>query len=248
MECLTCGVDTVNPKFCCRSCAAKHTNKIPKRVIKKKCTKCDNLVPTHLDSLCAVHFLERKNALIDWRKRTIADYTERESTKRQHASSKFMHIRALNRSWNKDMKKKPCYNCGYDKHVELCHIKPLSDFDPSTTLEEINNPTNIVQLCPNCHWEFDNGLLSITRSTENSVEYLKPKRGYTLCLMICPSCLAEFTRKKGQTYLTKNEVFNCCSPRCRGVFSQRIKKEGLTQEIKRLLDLNFVKEFNPLLE
>ena len=52
-----------------------------------------------------------------------------------------------------------CQICGYDKHVEVCHIKPISKFDNSTPISVINHPTNLYVLCPNCHWELDHNLL-----------------------------------------------------------------------------------------
>ena len=54
-----------------------------------------------------------------------------------------------------------CYICGYNKHVEVCHIKPVSEFNDSITIQEINSLDNLVGLCPNCHWEFDNGMLKL---------------------------------------------------------------------------------------
>lgn len=54
-----------------------------------------------------------------------------------------------------------CAVCGYNKHAEIAHIKAVSDFDDSTTIEEINSPDNLIGLCPNHHWEYDNGLLDI---------------------------------------------------------------------------------------
>ena len=51
-----------------------------------------------------------------------------------------------------------CTSCGYDKHVEIHHIKSISSFivDSTATLYDVNNPDNLVYLCPNCHWEIDN--------------------------------------------------------------------------------------------
>ena len=87
MNCLNCGKETTNPKYCSKSCSATHTNILyPKRKTKKKCSVC-----------------------------------------------------------------------GYDKHVELAHIKAVSEFNVSDKLSDINNERNIIQLCRNCHWEFDNG-------------------------------------------------------------------------------------------
>lgn len=58
-------------------------------------------------------------------------------------------------------KPKRCMNCGYERHYEVCHIKPVSDFSDDSLISEINNINNLVALCPNCHWEFDNDLLDI---------------------------------------------------------------------------------------
>lgn len=54
---------------------------------------------------------------------------------------------------------KECYVCGYTKHVEACHKKSVKDFSDITLIKEINSPENLVALCPNHHWEFDNGFL-----------------------------------------------------------------------------------------
>ena len=52
-----------------------------------------------------------------------------------------------------------CKNCGYDKHIDVCHIKPVASFSESCTVAEVNSLDNLVGLCKNCHWEFDNQLL-----------------------------------------------------------------------------------------
>lgn len=54
-----------------------------------------------------------------------------------------------------------CAICGYTKHVEIAHIKAVSDFDDDALVSEINNSNNLIGLCPNHHWEYDNGLLKI---------------------------------------------------------------------------------------
>jgi hypothetical protein len=43
-----------------------------------------------------------------------------------------------------------------DKHVEICHRKAISEFPKDTLIIEVNNRNNVLFLCPNCHWEFDN--------------------------------------------------------------------------------------------
>jgi hypothetical protein len=48
-----------------------------------------------------------------------------------------------------------CSKCGYDKHIEVCHIKSIKDFDLETPISVINSLDNLMLLCPNCHWEKD---------------------------------------------------------------------------------------------
>ena len=55
---------------------------------------------------------------------------------------------------------KQCKNCGWQEHVEACHIRPLSEFYRLDSLVgEANDLSNLIYLCPNCHWLFDNGKL-----------------------------------------------------------------------------------------
>lgn len=54
-----------------------------------------------------------------------------------------------------------CAICGYDKHVEIAHIKAVSEFPDDATIAEINDASNLIGLCPNHHWEYDNGILEL---------------------------------------------------------------------------------------
>ena len=53
-----------------------------------------------------------------------------------------------------------CVVCGYSKHAEVCHKKDVLEFPDEATIGEINSIKNMVALCPNHHWEFDNGKMS----------------------------------------------------------------------------------------
>ncbi|MFN8530060.1 MAG: HNH endonuclease [Anaerolineae bacterium] len=71
-------------------------------------------------------------------------------------------LRALARSaYEQSGAPRVCKNCGYAKHVEICHIKAISSFPPETLVEVVNDAANLVALCPNCHWEFDHGMLTL---------------------------------------------------------------------------------------
>lgn len=130
--------------FCSSSCAAS-INNLGKQRNKPKPKKARQLPTSHELKLM-----------------TIADYQARPSVAGKHPSWLNSHIREFNRSWNKRLRMLPCQVCGYSAHVELAHIKPISSFDILTTLGEVNHPSNILVLCPNHHWEFDSGLLSLT--------------------------------------------------------------------------------------
>jgi hypothetical protein len=95
------------------------------------------------------------------KKTTIKEYQKSKSIKGKHPSWKSSHVRILNRSWNSILSLFPCQGCNYSKHVELCHIKPITSFDENTELGVVNDPENILVLCRNCHWEFDNNQLLI---------------------------------------------------------------------------------------
>jgi 5-methylcytosine-specific restriction endonuclease McrA len=160
-NCINCNKETNNPKFCSSSCAAIVTNKLyPKRKTKKTCTKCGKPVKSYRHTLCEKHHKEYTETRYDYfQTLPLKEYWNRKCLTNLHTSSKNAHIRGLARSKYKDLIKLPCANCGYDKHVELCHIKPLSSFSEDQTVGEANARNNIIQLCRNCHWEFDHGLL-----------------------------------------------------------------------------------------
>lgn len=155
-DCLECGKPTTNPKFCSRSCSAIFTNKAtPKRSKNNRCLSCGEPI------------LSRHQRCPDcrtrevWEGKTVGDYRRKMIQRGHHLSGLHTHIRAMCRYRYKDLQTKPCAVCGYSKHVELAHIRPLRDFPDETPLEVVNGRENVVQLCRNCHWELDNSLINI---------------------------------------------------------------------------------------
>lgn len=70
---------------------------------------------------------------------------------------------------------KACLLCGYDRCVDVCHIKQVSKFTATDKLSAINDISNIVYLCPNHHRELDSGILSdaeVGKVTETAYESL----------------------------------------------------------------------------
>jgi len=152
-------------KFCNHSCAATYNNqKYPKRIAENEritfCDKCGKKIKQ----------IKRSNGTFSSRKtcnecnKALAGITKGElwekSNRRSTASSRVTsHARKTYIDSGKELK---CKICGYDKHIEVCHIKAISEFNMDALIvEEINNVNNLIALCPNHHWEFDNNILKL---------------------------------------------------------------------------------------
>ena len=105
-------------------------------------------------TLCEEHFQEYKEN--QYRDKTLGEYRTKLSVAGKHPSWVNAHVRSFARSWLKHLAIEPCRKCGYDKHVELAHVRPVSEFTDDELLRDVNSEDNVIPLCPNCHWEFDN--------------------------------------------------------------------------------------------
>ena len=152
-NCLHCGAETANAKYCSRSHAAIHTNQqAPKRRLTRKCSECNTLVPANRQ-FCAVHGKRKA----DYRLLTVAQLKANDAIK--HPSYYRGYLNSITRLLNVH-RPRVCQVCGYEKHAEYCHKRPIKDFPDSTTVQNVSGPDNILVLCPNCHWEYDHGLLA----------------------------------------------------------------------------------------
>ena len=78
-----------------------------------------------------------------------------------HRSSAYALIRTRARAVIQALGWNTCQVCGYSKHVEAAHRRPISDFPEDTKLSVVNDPTNLAALCRNHHWESDHGQLDL---------------------------------------------------------------------------------------
>ncbi len=160
-RCKLCYAYTNNPKFCTRSCAATYTNSFePKR--KGKVRICQSCKCEFRTSRSHQYRLKCKDCKrprsIESKDRTLKEIRTQLHLANQHRSSLHAVVRQYCRAWNSKLRTQ-CQVCNYDVHVELCHIKPISLYDDDATLGEVNHPDNLLVLCRNCHWEFDNTYL-----------------------------------------------------------------------------------------
>jgi len=145
-------------KFCTRSCAATYNGKMhPKRKRTNKCRACNELITsgfTFCDA-CITNGKHLRNGT-KVENRTLG---EEITAKKHRGANMYDHIRQHAARVMKN-EQRVC-QCGYKHHVEVCHIKAIKDFDLTTQISTINARTNLIHLCPNCHWEFDHGILKL---------------------------------------------------------------------------------------
>ncbi len=155
-KCLQCGIETNNPKFCSRSCGAKYNNrKNPKRKTNRTiiCPICGNKKGYNRNT-CQTCFTKAR-----WEKALktpIKNYFRTKSPSR----SKYNDIRKWARKvMELSGRERKCEICGFDVYVEVCHKKPVSEFNENSLIEEVNSLDNLIYLCPNHHIMLDKGLL-----------------------------------------------------------------------------------------
>ena len=164
--CLNCGLpmycdETKRPseilqkKFCCRSCSTTYNN-LHRDKKEYFCIKCGKSLgfgfQANRSKLCD----ECNPNNVDWNKIT---YGEMKAKRNYQVNSR---IRELARTtYLKNNPNPKCEICGYDKHIEVHHIKGISTFSDDTTIAEINAKINLIGLCPNHHWEVENGLINL---------------------------------------------------------------------------------------
>ena len=148
-SCKNCNKVTASPKFCSRSCSVSYNNRLnPKRKPESKC-ECGKPIKSGR-KYCKVCNTAGQDMKL---RQAIYEY--------HHKSSAFALVRGRARSIAKCLNWSICSICGYDKHVEIAHRKPIASYPKDTLISEINNPKNLIALCPNCHWEFDNNMISV---------------------------------------------------------------------------------------
>jgi hypothetical protein len=116
---------------------------------------------------------------MDWNTITLGDVKKKH--KQQYANR--VREKARDKHYIKE-----CQRCKYNLHIEICHIRAISDYPDNTLVKDINDQSNIIILCPNCHWELDEGYLVYEN---NQFKKSKPKKVYPKC----KTCKEDFKRR-----------------------------------------------------
>lgn len=166
--------ETNKKRFCSKSCAAIYNNKkFPKKIAKiwycevcreettanrKYCDGCLQIINS-LKGKKVANYQIQTNKYNDWS--NINQMTKQEVLEKSGNSwtMKCTITRCARRSYRKTSRQQSCQICGYDKHINICHIKDIKDFPANSLIGEINDLNNLIALCPNHHWEFDHNRL-----------------------------------------------------------------------------------------
>lgn len=156
-NCLHCGAPCKR-KYCSHKCSNIHNPRRNKKPL-PKCVRCDNIVDYHRSKFCkeckTTGYQYVRIGNIPVKDRTIEQSVANQKSK--SGSSKYNGIRNhAYRLYRRELQNAVCQSCGFKPHVELCHIKPISSFAAGTLVSVINDRSNIMFLCPNCHWIHDN--------------------------------------------------------------------------------------------
>lgn len=152
--CLHCQTSTTNAKFCSSNCSAKYNQALDlttKRKLKKLCLSCETQISkkfkycSNCNPCKGFGDISLQDAMYEY----------------LHKSSAFALVRTRARVELKKRGVSSCLHCGYNLHIEACHVKPLADYPLDTLISVVNSEDNLIGLCCNCHWELDNGYLSI---------------------------------------------------------------------------------------
>ena len=146
--------DTKKKSFCSYSCSSTFNSRRRYASIEKNRCQCGKVIRKKYKQCIECLQGERQAT----RPITKGELFKRRST----WQSARTYIRNVShRNMEESKRDKVCFCCQYSKHVEIAHIKSVSSFSDDTTIHEICSVDNLVYLCPNCHWEYDNQVLTI---------------------------------------------------------------------------------------
>ena len=165
---------TRKKQFCNIICSSKYYGELRKKSNSSKIfyCKCGNIIKRRT-KFCNDCLIKRKIQLRKQRYNINSDTSFTLTTKgnlfknRKNWQSARSNIqRNARRIFKINNKIERCDVCGYNKFIEICHIKAVSDFDDNALIKEINDIKNLVALCRNHHWEFDHNLITYNNITK----------------------------------------------------------------------------------
>lgn len=158
-------------RFCSAKCVSFWQAEL--RRVTKICNRCQTNPTTNKHGYCQdckkSGYDRRK---FDWDVTTLNDLKTSYNLHQYHAK-----LRGMARSEFMRHNSKPkCAVCAYELHIDVCHIIAIKDFPLTATISQVNHKNNLVALCRNHHWEFDNGYINLPEITSSA-----PPQGIEPC-------------------------------------------------------------------
>lgn len=132
----------------------KDVNRFVKKI--KYCEYCNNINNRPTSPFCS----QKCSTIYNNKDKIKADLSTENSISGNRYPKISSNARVLMNHYKEGIDRK-CENCGYDKYLEVAHIKAVSEFSDNDLVLEINGENNLMDLCPNCHKEYDNNLLTL---------------------------------------------------------------------------------------
>lgn len=153
----------IRQRFCSKACSNAGVKRRIKKITYCSAEGCNNVVSYYLNKFCKscidkkAHWARNSNTGKLLPEQTIAEA----SHKRRGGANAYDNIRCNARKIMREAIDGGvgCTHCGWNHHVQVCHIKSINSFSKDTLVSEVNDKKNLILLCPNCHWLFDNGKL-----------------------------------------------------------------------------------------
>jgi hypothetical protein len=171
--------------------------------------------------------------ILDWNTATVKDCGEKHE--RQWHNRVRDHAK---RVMGEELKNAVCARCGYSNHVEICHLKPIKDFEDSDLLVKVNDKSNLVLLCPNCHWELDNYFIGFDNGSFYEIPSESRPAKLTTYDIICDFCTIPFKSLAPQA--------KYCNNTCRAHSQRRVQrpiKEDLERELNSIPVSHIAKKY-----
>lgn len=142
--------------FCSQSCSASYNNLGKRKIVKKEyICACGN---KKYQKAISCHKCKVNRTMENALSKTLGACLIE-----GNARVKYSYVRELARKLVFKIHKyeKKCKICNFDLFVDVCHIKPLCEFEESVLVREVNALSNLAVLCPNHHKMLDRKLLKL---------------------------------------------------------------------------------------
>lgn len=179
--------ETKRKKFCCQSCAAQYSNKHRKSIAgwigdaridsmdddylvdefskSNSISEFANRIGYSKSALRNEHVIKRLNDLglfledLNVRNK-FNNLTKKEAFDlcKNWQSARSIIAKSARKNYQTSDKPKCCIICGYGNY-EVAHIKAVNEFEDDALIKDINFIENLIALCPNHHYEYDNGII-----------------------------------------------------------------------------------------